>query len=218
MCLLSHISPIERLFVLKTLSRTQRATKVKNFVGFSLKPLRCRDPALPPLYGHAYSRPFFHACTACVLIFSCIYAHDTPPRVQHLALFVWLNGAHAQIVSTRPGTCTVACTSPLHIYLYTVYATHALITNVIRPAVHATTVIHHSNDLEYKECTEEIASDIMHAVFWQAHIPALGHDQPSACICMRTRKVGGGKRAENSCIATENTGWFTRLDMGIAPE
>ena len=62
-CLLSHISPMERLFVLKTLSRTQRAMKVKKFVGFSLKPLRCRDPALPPLYGHAYSRPFFHACT-----------------------------------------------------------------------------------------------------------------------------------------------------------
>ena len=61
-CLLSHISPKERLFVLKTLSRTQRATKVKKFVGFSLKPLRCRDPALPPLYGHAYSRPFF-SCT-----------------------------------------------------------------------------------------------------------------------------------------------------------
>ena len=54
---------MERLFVLKTLSRTQRATKVKKIVGFSLKPLRCRDPALPPLYGHAYSRPFFHAYT-----------------------------------------------------------------------------------------------------------------------------------------------------------
>ena len=61
-CLLSSISPMERLFVLKTLSRTQRATKVKKVVGFSLKPLRCRDPALPPLYGHAYSRPFF-SCT-----------------------------------------------------------------------------------------------------------------------------------------------------------
>ena len=58
-CPLSHISPMERLFVLKTLSRTQLATKVKKFVGFSLKPLHCRDPALPPLYGHAYSRPFF---------------------------------------------------------------------------------------------------------------------------------------------------------------
>ena len=46
-CLLSHISPLECLFVLKTLSRTQRATKVKKFVGFSLKPLRCRDPASP---------------------------------------------------------------------------------------------------------------------------------------------------------------------------
>ena len=61
-CPLSHISPMERLFVLKTLSRTQRATKVEKFVGFSLKPLRCRDPALPPLYSHAYSRPFF-SCT-----------------------------------------------------------------------------------------------------------------------------------------------------------
>ena len=28
----------------------------QKFVGFSLF---CRDPALPPLYGHAYSRPFF---------------------------------------------------------------------------------------------------------------------------------------------------------------
>ena len=41
-CLLSQISPLERLFVLKILSRTQRATEVKKFVGFSLKPLRSR--------------------------------------------------------------------------------------------------------------------------------------------------------------------------------
>ena len=27
--------------------------------GVFLKPMRCRDPALPPLYGRAYSRPFF---------------------------------------------------------------------------------------------------------------------------------------------------------------
>ena len=84
---------MERLFVLKTLSRTQRATKVKKFVGFSLKPLRCRDPALPPLYGHAYSRPFFHAYFSCIYAhayFSCIYAHDTPPRVQHFSAFHFL--------------------------------------------------------------------------------------------------------------------------------
>ena len=36
-CVLSHISPLERLFVLKILSHTQRATEVKMFVGFSLK-------------------------------------------------------------------------------------------------------------------------------------------------------------------------------------
>ena len=41
-CLLSHISPTERLFVLKTLSRTQRATKVKEFVAICLKLLRSR--------------------------------------------------------------------------------------------------------------------------------------------------------------------------------
>ena len=75
-CLLSHISPMERLFVLKTLSRTQRATKVKKFVGFSLKPLRCRDPALPPLYGHAYSRPFFHAYFSCTRM-RISRVHDT---------------------------------------------------------------------------------------------------------------------------------------------
>ena len=41
-CLLSHILPTERLFVLKMLSRTQRATKVKIFVAKCLKQLRSR--------------------------------------------------------------------------------------------------------------------------------------------------------------------------------
>ena len=41
-CLLSHISPTKHLFVLKTLSRTQRAKKVKKFVGICLKRLRSR--------------------------------------------------------------------------------------------------------------------------------------------------------------------------------
>ena len=40
--LLSHISPMEHLFVLKTLSRTQQARKVKQFVGICLKRLRSR--------------------------------------------------------------------------------------------------------------------------------------------------------------------------------
>ena len=42
----SHISPLERLFVLKLLSRTQRATEVKIYVGFSLKPLPSKVMAL----------------------------------------------------------------------------------------------------------------------------------------------------------------------------
>ena len=49
-CLLIHIWPLERLFVLKMLSRTQRETKIKKFVGFSQKLLHCRDPAPASLY------------------------------------------------------------------------------------------------------------------------------------------------------------------------
>ena len=46
-----NVSPLERLFVLKTIPRIQGATKVKKNVGISLKPLCCRDLALPALYG-----------------------------------------------------------------------------------------------------------------------------------------------------------------------
>ena len=45
----SHIS-LERLFVLKMLSHTQRATKVKKFVGFSLKPSVAGDAAKAGLW------------------------------------------------------------------------------------------------------------------------------------------------------------------------
>ena len=48
-CLLSQNSPLERLFVLKLLSRTQRATKAKKIVGISMKTLRCRDTPPPAL-------------------------------------------------------------------------------------------------------------------------------------------------------------------------
>ena len=53
-CLL-NISPLERLFVLKTMSCTQRATKVKTIVWISLKLLLCRDTPLPALYGYTRS-------------------------------------------------------------------------------------------------------------------------------------------------------------------
>ena len=81
---------MERLFVLKTLSRTQRETKVKKYVEFSLKPLRCRDPALPPLYGHAYSRPFFHAYFSYTRMrISCVYTRMIHRRgFSTLVLFI----------------------------------------------------------------------------------------------------------------------------------
>ena len=94
-CLLSHISPMERLFVLKTLSRTQRATKVKKIVGFSLKPLRCRDPALPPLYGHAYNRPFSCGKHACALW----YIPRALSRHKHCACAIY----DACLSISRPG-------------------------------------------------------------------------------------------------------------------
>ena len=65
-CRLVANSLLKGQFVLKTLSHTQRATKVKIFVGVSLKPLRCRDTALARCtatraVGHFYSAENAHA-------------------------------------------------------------------------------------------------------------------------------------------------------------
>ena len=81
-CLLSHISPLEGLFFLKILSLIQRTTNVKKFVGFSVKPLRCRDPVLPPLkairtVGH-FPVDSAHAH----------YMHVVAPRVLHFSAFI----------------------------------------------------------------------------------------------------------------------------------
>ena len=51
-CLLSHISPLECLFVLKILSHTARATKVKNLWGFLWNRYVAEiHRAFPTLYG-----------------------------------------------------------------------------------------------------------------------------------------------------------------------
>ena len=99
-CLLSHISPLERPFVLKILSSTQRATEVKKFVGFSLKPLHCRDPALPRQYVR--SAIFLQKVRIHI---SSIY-HAVVPRVLHFSAFIGLgrfaplalNAEHSPIV------------------------------------------------------------------------------------------------------------------------
>ena len=64
------------------LSRTQQTTEVKEFVGFSLKLLRCRDPALPLLKtihtdGH-FPEDSVHAH----------YMHVVTPRVLHFSAFI----------------------------------------------------------------------------------------------------------------------------------
>ena len=63
-CPLNHISPLALLFVVKTLPRTQHATKVKIFVAFSLKLRRSRATALPAFYravGHFLSAEYARA-------------------------------------------------------------------------------------------------------------------------------------------------------------
>ena len=67
MCPLSHISPLEHLFILKTLSRTQHATKVKT-VAFSLKLRRSRATALSALYGYSAVGHFLSAEYVRVLL------------------------------------------------------------------------------------------------------------------------------------------------------
>ena len=47
-----NLTPLECFFVLKTISRTQQATKVKTIVWISLKLLCYRDKQLPALHGY----------------------------------------------------------------------------------------------------------------------------------------------------------------------
>ena len=68
MCPLLSISPLKRLFVSQSVLHTQRAAKVRNFVWFSMKMLRCRARALPSLYGYALVGHFYSATCARVRI------------------------------------------------------------------------------------------------------------------------------------------------------
>ena len=67
-CQLSHISPLEHLFVLKTLSPTQHATKVKKYVAFSVKLRRSRATALSTLYRYSAVGQFLLAEYARALL------------------------------------------------------------------------------------------------------------------------------------------------------
>ena len=97
--MLSHISPLERLFILKTLSRTQRAPKVKNYVEFSQKPLRCRDPALPALYGYPLSAIFRYAVKR-----ACASARAPLASRGHAS---WHGPAIARLHVYAPRVCTL---------------------------------------------------------------------------------------------------------------
>ena len=68
-CLLSQISPLEDLFVLKILSRTQRATEVKNCEFFSeTSPLQ--RSSTPPLKA---IRTVDHFPAECACVFNHVY-------------------------------------------------------------------------------------------------------------------------------------------------
>ena len=67
-CPLSHISPLECLFVVKTLPHTQYSTKVKKYVAFSLKLRRSRAKAFSALYGYRAVGHFLSAEYARALL------------------------------------------------------------------------------------------------------------------------------------------------------
>ena len=76
-CPLVNISRLEHLFVLKTLSHTQRATNVKMIGGITLKPLHCRDSALQHCtairaVGHFYFAENTHVHYSTTHVLSCL--------------------------------------------------------------------------------------------------------------------------------------------------
>ena len=112
---LSHISPLERLFVLKLLSHTQRATKFKKFVRFSLKLLRSGNPALPHLRSYVYTGGHFFGMHAHALTnedpstcSACARAHATVPRVCTLVPFI----TSSTIRPIMSFICNGACNAP----------------------------------------------------------------------------------------------------------
>ena len=96
MCPLFNISPLERLFVSQSVPHTQRAAKVRNFVWFSLKMLRCRARALPSLYGYASWSAIFtprHTCMRITIAHGqytwCTWPFcEKTPRVYELLLIM----------------------------------------------------------------------------------------------------------------------------------
>ena len=75
-CLLSQNSPLERLFVLKLLSRIQWVTEVKKIVGISLKQLRCRDPAPSVERPYVWSAIFLRKARMRIIVL--IKGHEYP--------------------------------------------------------------------------------------------------------------------------------------------
>ena len=94
--LLSHLSPLECLFVLKILSRTQRTIKIKTS-GL----LRCRDPAPPVERPHVTVSHFPVESTHV----HCIY-HMVVARVLLFSAFIYL-----------VLTCTSVCIIMSYIYM-----------------------------------------------------------------------------------------------------
>ena len=108
-----NISPLECLFVLKAISRTHRATKVKKFVGFSLKSLHCRDLAPSMLTIRTVGHFKAHAlgvstCGSCASLTSA-----------------WQ--ALKQLASVFLDTCTSNCAEGWH---FSAFHLHNLYTHV----------------------------------------------------------------------------------------
>ena len=90
-CLLSHISPLEYLFILKILSHTQWATEAKKFLGFSLKAQHSLHWMAICTVGYFPAKSMHAHCSICHVVAQARH-------IQH-AKHVTLNSA----LISRPG-------------------------------------------------------------------------------------------------------------------
>ena len=103
-CLLSHISPLEHLLVLKILSCTQRAKEVKIFVGFQWQ--RSSTPPLKAIrtIGH------FHAEIAHAYLTTCTRYSSLCGSCRELSCHwscLQARSVHNGVNSWRGGFCTL---------------------------------------------------------------------------------------------------------------
>ena len=109
-----RFSFLECLFILKTISRTQQATKVKQFVWISLKPLCCR---YTPLFLHcmalcAVGHFGNHVCALLVSIARVFSRIRTCMALRFCTL------VHSVYTAIGSGSLSIVLTAHVKVYVY----------------------------------------------------------------------------------------------------